>query len=570
MNANIIYLNPAQQAVYNYSCRHTTVEAGRATGKTSGMLAPYNINCVRTMPGGTGLILAPSLKSGLTKTVPSLCQAIEQITGLREGVHFVRGNGERFGFMRPMAPPRVWENCIHFWNGFVWVLTSPAIKASANGMNLCAIMGDEMRFMKEDAIKGEILPALRGVITDHPGFDEKRNPFYRSTMFVSDAPLTRSQGWMRKRRDEQTMEINRKIAALIREGQECPEIVQSEKYQRALNTLRCQAYIYFSFSTVEGIELLGESFLKEMKRMLTPTMFDISIRNIEKECIADGYYMCFNPDIHCYENDDMAQLEMATRKFSHKTTSTISEGGRTRRIENEEIDLRALVKADDCTLDTDIIPGEPLRIALDYNSKLSCIVTGQTPSRRNSQTLKILSSFAYTKTDRVEGLIKRWCKYYAPHPHKEVIFYYDATAKQGAAYASARYEETQFHNIVKRILRQNGWRVTEVSMGTPMAHAKKYEIINNCLSGTMKPTVEINSGNNEFLIASIENAGVLDGFRKDKSREKYRTAAGSDDADIERQLATRTDMSDAFDTLLLGVRNFGSGVCVGVGMPLVS
>lgn len=561
-------MTPAQQAVYNYGCRHTTVEAARATGKTSGMLAPYSINCVRTMPGGTGLILAPSLKSGLTKTVPSLCQAIEQITGLREGVHFVRGNGERFGFKRPMAPPRVWENCIHFWNGFVWIITSPAIKASANGMNLCAIMGDEMRFMKEEVIKSEILPALRGVVTDHPGFDEKRNPYYRSTMFVSDAPLTRSQGWMRKRREEQTLEINRKIAELIREGIECPEIVQSEKYQCELNKLRCKAYIYFSFSTVENVELLGESFLKEMKRMLTPTMFDISIRNIEQERIADGYYMCFNPDIHCYENNDLEQLEAATRKFMRKTITTISDGGRTRRIDSEEIDLRALTKANDCSLDVDIIPNEPLRIALDYNSKLSCIVTGQTPQRNNSQELNVLSSFAYTKADRVEGLMKRWCRYYKPHGKHEVIFYYDSTAKQGGSYASSHYEETQFYNIVKRVLRSEGWIVKEVSMGTPMAHAKKYEIINNCFSGTMKPSIRINKGNNEFLIASIENAGVLDGFRKDKSKEKYRTSAGSDDVDIERQLATRTDMSDAFDTLLIGVRHFGVGLALGVGLPI--
>lgn len=569
MNQNVIYLTPAQQTVYNFSARNTTVEAGRATGKTSGMLSPYVINCVRTMPGGTGLMLAPSLKSALAKTVPSLTAAIEQITGLRENVHFVRGNGERYGFKRPISAPRIWENCIHFYNGFVWIITSPQIKAAANGLNLCSIMLDEARFCKEDLIKAEILPALRGIVSDHPGFDEWKNPFFRSTMFTSDAPLTRSQGWMRKRRDEQTFEINKKLAELIREAKLCPEIVQSEKYQKELTKLRCQAYIYFSFSTIENVELLGEGFLREMKRTLTPTMFDISIRNVEKEAVADGYYVCFNPDVHCYDVADDLQLELAIRKFSKKTKTKIVDGGVTRSVDGEEIDLRALQKADDCTLDADIIPSEPLRIALDYNSKMSCIVTGQTPGRYNSKQLKVLSSFAYVKQDRVEGLMKRWCKYYKAHPCKDVIFYYDSTAKQGGSYATERYEETQFYNVVKRVLKENGWHVIEVSMGTPMQHARKYEIINNSLTGTMAPLIEINRDNNEFLIASIENAGVLDGFRKDKSKEKYRTAAGSDDADIERQLATRTDMSDAFDTLLLGVRQYGGGVSVGVGVPLM-
>ena len=42
-NINYIYLNPAQKAVYNYRARSTTVEAGRGTGKTDGLIAPYMI-----------------------------------------------------------------------------------------------------------------------------------------------------------------------------------------------------------------------------------------------------------------------------------------------------------------------------------------------------------------------------------------------------------------------------------------------------------------------------------------------------------------------------------------------
>lgn len=569
---NLLYLNPAQLTVYNFGSRTTTVEAGRGTGKTDGLLSPYMIRSTQSMPRGTGLFLGNSIKQLFTKTVPNTITAIERMTGLKEGIHFFRGHAPaKCKFKEPIIKPKIWENCIHFWNGFVWYMISTAVKAAANGMNVCAIAGDEARFMPEAIIKGEILPTLRGINTTHPGFDENRNPFYKSLYLVSDAPLTRRQEWMRKRKDEQTFEVNRQIAQMIAEANVCPEIVESPKFQRILTRLRCQSNVYFSFSTIENIDILGEKFIKDMQRELTPTMFDISIRNVEKERINDGYYVNLNIDeVHGYTNKDEEQIEVATREFSCKTVTQLYTGGRTLRVESENIDLGALGRANNCVLDTDIIPGEPLRIAFDYNANINCVVTGQTSTRRDISVLRILSSMVYTKASRLEGLCAQWCKYYEPHRSscRDVIFYYDSTAKQGAAYASEKYDETRYYNIVKRVLKKNGWNVIEVSMGRPMSHNKKYEFLNGCLAGTQRPYIRINRENNENLIASMENAGVVEGrngFEKDKSREKYRTPA--DSPDPEAELARRTDLSDAFDTLVIGTRYYGTGRMAGIGMP---
>lgn len=572
---NVIYLNPAQVTVYNFDSRNETVEAARATGKTSGMLAPRLIRCVMSHPRGFGLFLGCSLKQLFLKTVPNLIQAMEELTGLREGAHFVRGHApKKLGFDEPLVRPKEWSQCIHFKNGCIVMMASTNVKAAANGLNIDFILADECRFMKESTIMGEILPALRGIVTDHPGFDSEKNHLHRSTMFVSDAPLTRSQGWMRKRKELQTMEVNKKLAAMIKEAKYALEkygmdITQTDKYKADILKLRCQSNIFFSFSTLENISILGEEFIRDQKRNLSEAQFNTAILNLDKETYDDGYYVCYDPDIHLYESDDLLQLEAASAKYMRKTQTMITDGGKTLRIDGEDIDLSALRKADDCSMDMDILPKEPLRIALDYNSKMSCIVTGQTPSRYNSTALKVLSSFAYIKSDRVEGLMKKWSKYYKPHQAtcKDVIFYYDATAEQGGsfAYASEKAEETKFHNIVKKVLKKDGWNVIEVYMSSPMAHNKKYEIINNCFAGVMKPMIRINAENNHYLSTSLENAGVLPGFKKDKTKEKRATAVDADEIDIERELATRTDMSDAFDTLLIGVRQFGSGMfgCIG-------
>lgn len=572
-NINYIYMNPAQRAVYNYRCRNTTVEAGRGTGKTDGLIAPHMIGCLQSMPRGTGLFLGNSIKQLFSKTVPKTLMAIERMTGLKEGIHFFRGHAPaKCKFKEPIVKPKVWENCIHFWNGFVWYMISTGVKAAANGMDSCVIVGDECRFMPEALIKAEILPTLRGINTTHPGFDENLNPYYKSIFFVSDAPLTKRQSWMRKRKEEQTMDVNRKIAELIRQANLCPEIVEIPKYQRALNKLRCQASIYFSFSTVENIDILGEQFLRTMQKELTPTMFDISIRNKEKEEINDGYYSNFDQDVHCYLSNDEEQLE-AAQKYNKRTITQIYSGGRTLRVESECVDFGELARAQDCCLDTDIRPGEPLRIAFDYGTTINCMVIGQTESRSNTGILRVLNSMVNIKASRLEGLCKNFCKYYEPHrlSCRDVIFYYDDTAKQGAAYASERYDETRYYNIVKKILRDHGWNVIAVEMGRPMSHNKKYEFMNGCLAGTQRPFIRINKENNENLIASIENARVKEGrngFEKDKSTEKYRVSKEVDD--IEAELAQRTDLSDAFDNLVIGVRYYGSGRMTGVGLPMTA
>lgn len=571
---NLLYLNSAQLIVYNFGSRTTTVEAGRGMGKTDGLLAPYMIRATQSMPRGTGLFLGNSIKQLFTKTVPNTITAIERMTGLKEGIHFFRGHAPaKCKFQEPFIKPKIWENCIHFWNGFVWYMISTGVKAAANGMNVCAIAGDEARFMPEAIIKSEILPTLRGINTTHPGFDENQNPFYKSLYLVSDAPLTRRQEWLRKRKLEQSMEINKQIVELLVEANKCPEIIEMPKFQRALNKLRCQSSVFFSFSTIENIDILGEKFIRDMQRELTPTMFNISIRNVEKERINDGYYSNLNiEDVHGYNNSDDSQIQAATEKYNTRTVTQLYSAGRTIRVESENIDLRALGKAQNCVLDTDINPGEPLRIALDYNANINAIVTGQTNTRRDTAILKILGSMTYTKASRLEGLMAQWCKYYEPHQSscRDVIFYYDSTAKQGAAYASEKFDETRYYNIVKRILKKHGWNVIEVAMGRPMSHTKKYEFMNGCLAGTQRPYIRINKENNENLIASMENAGLVEGrngFEKDKSREKYRTA--TDCEDPEAELAQRTDLSDAFDTLVIGVRHYGVGRMIGVGMPIL-
>jgi hypothetical protein len=70
-------------------------------------------------------------------------------------------------------------------------------------------------------------------------------------------------------------------------------------------------------------------------------------------------------------------------------------------------------------------------------------------------------------------------------------------------------------------------------------------------SFVQSPAIFINNEANrcENLIAGLNNTAVLDGFRKDKHKEKYASEEG-----VAGPLAQRTDITDAFDDLVIGIK----------------
>lgn len=575
-NIRYFYLNPAQLTVYNFGARDTTVEAGRGTGKTDGLLVPYMIRCIQSMPGGSGIFLGNSIKQLFSRTIPAVIMALERY-GFKEGVHFVRGHApKKLGFREPYQRPQRWDNVLHFYNGFVWYLISTAVVGSANGMSVFAVAGDEAKFIPESKFNGEIIATLRGasIKSDHPGFNDKMNPFCKSTFLVSDAPLTPRQAWLYKRKKQDTETVNTQIADMLAELHVLPELAEAPKFIRTLQKLRCQSSAYFRFSTLENVDILGEDFISRMQKQMPPGVFDIAIRNVENTVTKDGYYYTLNIDeIHGYRNSDDSQLEVAAKKFTKKFVTNTVSGGRSVRVETEGIDFSEAQKSKNCIFDTDIIPGEPLRIAFDYNANINAMVVGQTPSKANTQTLKILNSLVVKNGRKLEALCGDFCKYYSPHQGScnEVIFYYDSTAKQGGSYASENAEDTKFYNIVKRVLGKYGWKVTCVEMGRPMAHNQKFEFLNGCLAGTQRPLIRINIENNErTLIQAMDLTMVKQtskGFAKYKDAEKLKSLDNDELGETASQSGI-TDITDAFDTLVIGVRFHNVSRLRFVGRPV--
>lgn len=522
-----VYFNKPQRLTQLIGANTTVIVAGRRTGKTDSIAAPFVLRNMQRMPGSTGGIVVPTFKHGLTNTIPGLLAAWKR-WGFIEGIHYVVGRKPPKSFRQPIIDPKDYEHVISFYNGSVAVIISQDRPGSSNSLTLSWLLVDEAKFIDYAKLKDETLPA-NGGIKSHFG----KHSFNHSIMILSDMPQTQKGSWFLHYRDKMDPELIRTIEATVYEiwrtkeriralnasGKPVPPYLKGylRRLDRDLNKMRSVAVYYREYSSIENLQLLGENYIKQMKRDLTPLTFQTSILCQRIGIAKDGFYSSMREG-HKYDANDNQYLDTLGYDYDFST-----------------LDSRA---------DRDVNPDAPICIGMDYNANINWIVAGQPRDRR----LNVIKSF-YVKFDRkIPALVDDFCRYYVTHRNKTVVYYYDATAL-GSNYA---VNDQDFHYNVVKEFERHGWRIESVYLGNPMHHDEKYLLINNAFAGKQRLMPFINRSNNEDLILAIQSAGVSNGrngFRKDKSGEKL--AESEEDL-----LEHRTDGTDAFDTLYIGCEKF--------------
>ena len=522
-----IYFNEPQRLTQLIGANISVIVAGRRTGKTDSIAAPFVLRNMQRMPGSTGGIVVPTFKHGLTNTLPGLFAAWKR-WGYIQGVHYVVGRKPPKSFAKAIIEPSDYEHVISFYNGSVAVIISQDRPGSSNSLTLSWLLIDEAKFIDYEKLKDETFPA-NGGIKSYFG----KHSFNHSIMILSDMPQTQKGSWFLHYKDKMDEELIETIKATIYEIWKTKERVRRlkdegkaipkylKRYLRTLDTnlnkMRSVAVYYKEYSSIENLQLLGENYIKQMKRDLTPKTFQTSILCQRIGIAKDGFYSSMREG-HKYNASDFEYLDSLGYDFAPE--------------------------AMDCRADKDINPLAPICIGMDYNANINWIVAGQPEGRR----LNIIKSF-YVKFERkIPALVEEFCNYYAHHQNKTVVYYYDTTAL-GANYA---VNEQDFHWVVCHEFEKRGWQVEDVYLGNPMRHDEKYLLINQGFAGKQRLMPFFNRQNNDDLILAIQTAGVVrgrNGFRKDKGGEKL-------DETEENLLEHRTDGTDAFDTLYIGAEKF--------------
>lgn len=531
-----VYFNPPQRLTQLIGANTTVIVAGRRTGKTDSIAAPFVLRNMQRMAGSTGGIVVPTYKHGLTNTIPGLLAAWKR-WGFLKDVHYVIGRKPPKTFKQPITEPADYEHVITFYNGSVAVLISQDRPGSSNSLTLSWLLVDEAKFINFEKLKDETLPANGGIKSFFG-----HHSFNHSLMILSDMPQTQKGSWFLGYKDKMDTEVieaikgtiyeiwqvRERINGMKAEGKEVPKYLPQRlrRLDRELNKLRSVAVYYKEYSTIENIELLGENYIRQMKRDLTPLTFQTSILCKRIGIAKDGFYSSMREG-HKYDASDFEALDQAAQEWYQSSESSFSSSF-----------------SCGCQADKDVNPDAPICIGMDYNANINWIVAGQPQGRR----LNVIKSF-YVKFERkLPALIADFCEYYAMHRNKRVVFYYDTTAL-GGNYA---VNDQDFHWVIVHEFERHGWEVTDVYLGNPMRHDEKYLLINQGFAGKQRLMPFFNRQNNDDLILAIQAAGVTrgrNGFHKNKAGEKL--------AETEEDLLQhRTDGTDAFDTLYIGCEKF--------------
>ena len=536
---NRVYFNRPQRLTQLIGANTTVIVAGRRTGKTDSIAAPFVLRNMQRMPGSTGGIVVPTFKHGLTNTLPGLLAAWKR-WGFINGIHYVVGRKPPKSFAKPITEPHDYEHVISFYNGSIAIIISQDRPGSSNSLTLSWLLVDEAKFIDYDKLKDETLPA-NGGIKSHFG----HHSFNHSIMILSDMPQTKRGSWFLHYREKMDADliaaieatvyeiwrIKSRIKALRAGGAIVPGYLRNHlrRLDRALNQMRSVAVYYKEYSSIENLQLLGENYIKQMKRDLTPLTFQTSILCQRIGIAKDGFYSSMK-ERHKYNASDFESLDVAFRSLCDDKV-----------MDGDNLITHNLIT---CEADADVNTFAPLCIGMDYNANINWLVVGQPSGKR----LNIVKSF-YVKFERkLPELVADFCAYYATHQNKTVVFYYDSTAL-GGNYA---VNDQDFRWVILHEFERHGWRVEDVYLGNPMRHDEKYLLINQGFAGKQRLMPFFNRQNNDDLILAIQAAGVSRGrlgFRKDKAGEKLAETE-------EDRLEHRTDGTDAFDTLYIGCEKF--------------
>lgn len=340
-----------------------------------------------------------------------------------------------------------------------------------------------------------------------------------------DMPTTKKGSWFLQMEDKMNPELVKLIEGLVwqrwnlqQKQKQRPDRYDYYKKEiaridRDLFFFRKNCLLFSTYSSIYNIAVLGEDFIRRMKRDLPPLTFATSIMCKRIGIARDGFYGSMREDVNLYTAPN-------TSKLSLEVVGSIE---------------------DSSLLDADCDPNAPLVIAFDANTMINWLVVGQVTT---SARLNVLKSF-YVKYQTLDALIPLFSNYYRYHKNRQVYFVFDSTFK-GQGFAASNNED--FYILITNMLQSEGWVVVQVYIQNPMHHIDKYHLINRMFIGKAVHQVFINRDNNPDLLLSITTAAIYN-EKKDKRGEKLAETE-------EDKLEARTDGSDAFDTLCIGVEKF--------------
>ncbi len=495
-----LYLNKPQTLVHLIGANVTICIWGRGTGKSEGVIAPWLVERVFKMPRSKGIIIGPHYQHILSNTLPQVLEMWERMGYFRD-IHFIIGRKppKSWNWSEPYAGPLSSKHVIYWFNGSCQVLVSQDRTVNSAGPSVDYIVGDEAKHLNFEKLQ-ETFQTNRGNRQYFSHLSE-----HHSLLFCTDMPTSPKSKWIFTYEELQEqldidliLGLQHDIILLRKLNAEETRVSYIKEYNRQIkkledivNEIRMDTVYFSEFSTLENIEIVGESFIREQRRNLPDIKFRASILNERVRKEEGMFFPMLEEDIHYYFAYNYTAIDQIGFDFNKIKKQTYEQDG-------------------------DVLKNQPLDIALDYNAKINSLVVGQeSPNKYNAINFLFVISPLMLK-----DVVSKFINYYKNHGCKEVNYYYDSTAVG----SNAMLGDYSFSDQVVDLLVDAGWQVNEVYIGNMASYDLRYEMFNNGLRGVEgMPMPCFNQNNCESLITSMENTMTRQGktgFEIDKRSER--------------------------------------------------
>ena len=508
----------------------------RGTGK-SFLIAWLIHMIVKHMPRSSWAIIGKSYKQLLTRTLPTTIATMESVFGYKQDRDFFvrKRPPKNFRFDTPICPPLDYDHAITFRNGTLFHLVSlDGGGSTIRGLSIDGYLGDEALELNKEKMDADVVPTNRGNMRIFSNI-----PFHHGSFFFSSMGYGHEFKWMLESgkyyEDDgfNFRAIRQQIVEKEKELVDCPDKSRMAEIWKDIIELKRKlrwyknknGFLYMEADVFDNIENVGWAYIKEMRRTLLEFIFMVEMLNWFPDGIESGFYFLLNRVDHGYSN-----------KFDHGYISGLP------------IDTTAISKPD-CRMDSDLVGGQPLRIAVDWGSHINCLTVTQYLLSIN--TLRFLKNL-YVKGEILDILANDFCDYYYYHNKKEVFMSYGHDGNITHANSKLTYAE-QF----AKILEARGWVVHLSYESVPLGQMERYLLWGKVLQNTMNakkgkpidsslPLVEFNLDNCNETFISMQNAPAKEGrngIEKNKNSER--------NALIPQEEATH--LSDTADYNLTGI-----------------
>jgi len=267
-NSKAVYINPKQQQFLSAPQRRKTFLGGRGSGKstTKGF---KDYQRFWQLPRAKGLLAGLTYNQILTKTIPAAEQAwkscgFKEYDKDKKAGHYCIGVKPPHFWIKPLAPPRNYDNTITFCNGYTIEMLSLDRPDSGRGGSYDFLDIDESALIKQEIYSTVLRPMVRGNIY------EWDSPLHQEICDYTSAPWLPSGQWVFNTEELAKKQPNR--------------------------------YAFVESSAYDNVAILGKGYIEDLRDEMTKLQFAVEVENQRLKKLPNCFYPAWNEDKHLVSN----------------------------------------------------------------------------------------------------------------------------------------------------------------------------------------------------------------------------------------------------------------------------